>query len=174
MCVSSGLLNAIASLSEFLGQSKLIRNGSQIGETEECVMGRSIIIALFLIASVRMEALSDDCANAGLVLRTSCPTEQITECIYDESQCDILNLNPNSYSISKWEKKQIGMSGYNLWVELSGTGKCAVSHTCSGTFTTTMEYPRFFSPVITKYQLESNSSKQAVGLPKHPLSIRLT
>lgn len=47
------------------------------------------------------------------------------------------------------EKKQIGMSGYNFWVELSGTGKCAVSHSCSGTFTTTMEYPRFFPPIIT-------------------------
>lgn len=68
-------------------------------------MGRSIIVTLFLIVSVRMEALSD-CANAGLVLRTTCPTEQITECIYDESQCDILNLNPNSYSISKWKKNR--------------------------------------------------------------------
>ncbi len=60
-------------------------------------LGRSIIITLFLIASVRMEALSSDCAGAGITIRTECPGEKIIDCLYDESECDILNINPSFY-----------------------------------------------------------------------------
>ena len=55
-------------------------------------MGRSAIISLFLLASFRFEALSSECAGAGIVLRAECPRETLVDCDYDESQCDILNV----------------------------------------------------------------------------------
>ena len=110
---------------------------------------RSIIVTVFLVASVGMDALSL-CGNAGVVIRSGCPEEKILDCNYNESQCDGLAIvDPFYHTITKWEQKRVTWAtGVDL-KDLNGTGSCAVAHTCSGSFSTTMEYPRFFPSVVT-------------------------
>lgn len=110
---------------------------------------RLIIITSFLIPSVPMEALSSDCAGAGTVFRIQCPGEKLIDCLYDESQCSILNVDPSFYNVTKWERKQISWAGTSEIVNLNGTGKCASVHDCDGNYAASIEYPRFFPPVIT-------------------------
>jgi hypothetical protein len=114
------------------------------------MMGRSIIITLLLIASVPVEAVRSECSAAGTIYRTGCPGELLVDCLYDESQCDILNINQSIYTINKWEQKQITWAAGDFHdVDLSGTGQCAKAHACDGVYSTIVEYPRFFPPVVT-------------------------
>ncbi len=110
------------------------------------------LLLLLCMTSLYSKAQEPPCPNPGQVFRTSCPTETLIDCLYDDRPCAAI-IDGSSMGgveeIYKWEKKRIGWAHSSEDIVLRGFGFCSEIEDCNYNSEYKQFWPAFMPPVVS-------------------------